>query len=206
MTTASTLAAALESAFDLYLKQDPQSLQRCADMTGKCIAMALSGTGLIFYFLPDGDGVQVLSQYEGDVDTLLTGSPLGFARLGLDSREDALFQGAVQIEGDTEIGQQFQDIIAASDWDWEEQLSKVTGDIVAHQAGKLLHQAQRFARDSSNTFADNSSEYLQEEAQLLPTRIEVKYFLDDVDQLRSDVDRLNARVDRLIISLDSKNP
>ncbi len=43
--------------------------------------------------------VQVLSQYEGDVDTLLTGSPLGFARLGLDSREDALFQGAVQIEG-----------------------------------------------------------------------------------------------------------
>ena len=195
MTTASTLAAALESAFDLYLKQDPQSLQRCADMTGKCIAMALSGTGLIFYFLPDGD-----------VDTLLTGSPLGFARLGLDSREDALFQGAVQIEGDTEIGQQFQDIIAASDWDWEEQLSKVTGDIVAHQAGKLLHQVQRFARDSSNTFADNSSEYLQEEAQLLPTRVEVKYFLDDVDLLRSDVDRLNARVDRLIISLDSKIP
>lgn len=206
MTTASTLAAALESALDLYLKQDPQSLQRCANMTGKCIAVTLTGTRLTLYFLPDGNGVQVLSQYEGDVDTLLTGSPPGFARLALDSREDALFQGAVQIEGDTETGQQFQDILAASDWDWEEQLSKVTGDIVAHQAGKLLHQVRRFVRDSSNTCADNSSEYLQEEAKLLPTRIEVDYFLEDVDQLRSSVDRLSARVDRLINSLDGNNP
>lgn len=174
-------------------------------MAGKCIAIALNGTGVMLFFLPDGDGVQVLSQYEGDVDTLLTGTPLGFARLGLDSREDALFQGAVQIEGDTAIGQQFQDIFVGGEWDWEEQLSKFTGDIIAHQAGKFARHAQRFLKDSSNTLADNSSEYLQEEAQLLPTRVEISYFLDDVDQLRSDVDRLNARIERLINSLGS-NP
>jgi ubiquinone biosynthesis protein UbiJ len=150
--------------------------------------------------------VQVLSQYEGDVDTLLTGSPLGFARLGLDSREDALFQGAVQIEGDTGIGQQFQDIFVGGDWDWEEQLSHFTGDIIAHQAGKLVRHTQRFLKDSSNTLADNSSEYLQEEAQVLPTRVEINYFLEDVDKLRADVDRLNARVDRILNSLGSNNP
>ncbi len=204
MTTASTLAAALEFAFDLYLRQDPQSLQRCTDMTGKCIAVALSSTHLVFYFLPDSDGIQILSQYEGNVDTLLTGSPLGFTRLSLNSHEDAIFQGAVQIEGDTEAGQQFQDILAACDWDWEEQLSKFTGDIFAHQTGKLLHQVKRFVSDSSKTFTENSSEYLQEEAKILPTRIEVDYFLEDVDQLRSGVDRLHARVDRLINSLDGQ--
>ena len=205
MTTASTLAAALESALDLYLKQDPSALKRCSTLAGKCIAITLSGTGITLYFLPDGDGVQVLGQYEGDVDTLLTGSPLGFARLGLDSREDALFQGAVQIEGDTGIGEQFQDIFVGGDWDWEEQLSKFTGDIIAHQAGKLVHHTRRFFKDSSNTFADNSSEYLQEEARLLPARVEISYFLEDVDKLRADVDRLNARIERLLNSVDGSN-
>ena len=206
MTTVPTLAAALESALDLYLKQDSAALQRCAKMTGKCVAISLSGTGVTLYFLPDNDGIQVLSQYEGDVDTLLTGSPLGFARLGFDSREDALFQGAVQIEGDTAIGQQFQDIFAGGSWDWEEQLSKFTGDIIAHQAGKFVRHAQHFFKDTSNTFADNSSEYLQEEARLLPTRVEIRYFLDDVDKLRSDIDRLDARVERLLNSTNSSQP
>jgi ubiquinone biosynthesis protein UbiJ len=206
VTTASTLAATLESALDLYLKQESSALIRCSKLAGKCVAIALSGIGVTLYFLPDSDGVQVLSQYEGDVDTLLTGSPLGFARLGLDSREDALFQGAVQIEGDTGIGQQFQDIFVGGDWDWEEQLSHFTGDIIAHQAGKLVRHTHRFLKDSSNTLADNSSEYLQEEAQVLPTRVEINYFLEDVDKLRADVDRLNARVDRILNSLGSNNP
>lgn len=206
MTTTSTLAATLESALDLYLKRDSSALKRSSKMAGKCVAIALSGTGITLYFLPDGDGVQVLGEYEGDIDTLLTGSPLGFARLGLDSREDALFQGAVQIEGDTGIGQQFQDIFVGGDWDWEEQLSHFTGDIIAHQAGNLVRHTQRFLKDSGNTFADNSSEYLQEEAQLLPTRVEISYFLEDVDKLRTDTDRLSARVDRLLHSLISDTP
>lgn len=206
MTTTSTLAATLESALDLYLKRDSSALKRSSKMAGKCVAIALSGTGITLYFLPDGDGVQVLGEYEGDIDTLLTGSPLGFARLGLDSREDALFQGAVQIEGDTGIGQQFQDIFVGGDWDWEEQLSHFTGDIIAHQAGNLVRHTQRFLKDSGNTFADNSSEYLQEETQLLPTRVEISYFLEDVDKLRADTDRLSARVDRLLHSLISDTP
>ncbi len=198
MTTASTLAAAIETALDLYFKQDSSALDRCSKLSGSCIAIALSGTDITLYFLPDHDGMQVLGQYEGDVDTLLTGSPLGFARLGLESREDALFQGAVQIEGDTGVGQQFQGIFVGGDWDWEEHLSNYTGDIIAHQAGKLVRGTQRFLKNSGKTFTDNSSEYLQEEAQLLPTRAEISYFLDDVDRLRADVDRISARVERLL--------
>lgn len=198
MTPAPTLAAALESALNLYLKQDPDALKRAAELQGKVIAIGLSGTGLVLYFLPDPDGVQVLSHYEGEVDTRLAGTPLGFARLALDSREDALFQGAVKIEGDTDTGQAFQDLLAGVDWDWEEQLSRVTGDVVAHQAGKLSKQAKQLFRDGRDTLAQNCSEYLQEEAQLLPTQTEVEYFLADVDQLRDDVERLQARVKRLL--------
>jgi ubiquinone biosynthesis protein UbiJ len=201
----STLAAALESALNFYLGQDPESARRSAALQGKVIALDITGTGLTLYFLPDADGLQVLGHYEGDIDTRLSGSPLGLARLGLDRREDALFQGAVKIDGDTAVGQQFQELLAGTDWDWEEQLSRVTGDVFAHQAGRLAARAARLWRDSRETLAADCSEFLQEEAHLLPTRIEVAYFLDAVDRLRDDTERLAARVERLLRATDASS-
>jgi ubiquinone biosynthesis protein UbiJ len=198
VSSAPTLAAALESALNAYLKQVPDVEQRAAALQGKVIALSITGTHLTLYFLPAADGVQVLSHYEGDIDTHLSGSPLGFARLALDRREDALFQGAVSIDGDTDVGQQFQELLAGADWDWEEQLSRIAGDVIAHQAGNLGRQAKRFLDESRTTLAQDCSEYLQEEARLLPTRIEVEYFLSDVDRIRDDVSRLEARVERLL--------
>lgn len=198
MTVSSTLAAALESALNLYLEQDTGALQRATGLRGKCIALSITGTALTFYFLPDTDGVQVLSHYEGDVDTWLSGSPLGFARLNLSAREDALFEGAVRIEGNTDIGEQFQALLAGVDLDWEEKLSHITGDVIAHQAGKLVKNAKRFVNDGRETLIKDSGEYLQEEARLLPAHAEMEYFLTDVDTLRADVDRLEARVYRLL--------
>jgi len=197
LTSTSTLAAALETALNLYLKQDPLALQRCEKLDGKVIAVDITDLGLSLYFLPGRTGVLVAGNYEGEVDTRLRGTVPGFARLTLGSREDALFKGAVEIQGDTDTGHRFQSVLAGVDWDWEEHLSRLTGDLVAHQAGILVRKAQHFFRDSRATLQQDLSEYLQEEARLLPTAIEVRYFLDDVDQLRTDVDRLAARVERL---------
>ena len=203
MTPASTLAAALESALDLYLKQDPGALQRCAEMDGKVIALDVTGLDLSLYFMPGADGILVAGHYEGEPDTRLRASPLGLARLSLGPREDALFEGAVDIQGDTDTGEQFQNILSAVDLDWEEQLSRITGDVIAHQTGKLARKVTQFIKNSHNTLQQDVSEYLQEEARLLPARTEVDYFLEEVDQLRADVDRLSARVDRLFRTPDS---
>jgi ubiquinone biosynthesis protein UbiJ len=204
MTPATTLAAALETALDLYLKQDPQALQQCAALQGKIIGLDITGLGLSLYFFPGNDGIQVSSHYQGDVDTRLSGSPFGFARLALGSREDTLFKGAVEIKGDTETGQQFQDLLANTDWDWEEQLSHITGDVIARQIGNMARRSRQFISSSHNTLEQDVSEYLQEEARLLPTPIEMDDFLEDVDRLRLDVDRLNARIARLLQSVDSE--
>ncbi len=202
MTTATTLAAALESALNAYLKRVPDVARRTALLQGKAIAVSITGTPLTLYFLPVAGAVQVLSHYEGDIDTHLRGSPLGFARLAVDRREDALFQGSVSIDGDTDIGQQFQELLAGADWDWEEQLSRITGDVVANQVGNLGRQAKQLFDESRATLAQDLGEYLQEEARLLPTRIETEYFLSDVDHLRDDVSRLEARVARLLRLVD----
>ncbi len=166
------------------------------------VALEISGLDLKFYLFGDEGKISVLSLYEGPVDTRLTGSPLGFARLALDNREDALFQGAVRIEGDSEVGQQLQDLLAGADWDWEEQLSRVTGDVVAHQAGRFASRLRQTFEDTRETLVRDCGEYLQEESRLLPTRVEVDYFLASVDRLRDDGERLQARVQRLLRGLD----
>jgi ubiquinone biosynthesis protein UbiJ len=198
VTPAPVLAATLETALNLYLQQDPDALRRCEALQGKVVALDITGLGLSLYFLPAADGIQVLSHYEGEPDTRLRGSPLGLARMSLGSRDDSLFEGAVEISGDTETGQQLQDILAGTDWDWEEQLARLTGDVVAHQIGGVARRAGRLLGTSLDTLERDVSEYLQHEALLLPCRAEVDSFLTGVDRLRADTDRLSARVERLL--------
>ena len=197
LPTAAT--AALEAALNRYLALDPDTLRRMAELEGRVIGLQWHGSGLALYFLPGPGGVQVLSHYEGEADTLLSGSPLALAELGLGGdRERALFSGAVEIRGDTATGQRFQQILAAMDIDWEEHLSRLVGDIAAHQAARLARQGQQYVRHSADTLRQDLGEYLTEEAGLLPARIQVENFLADIDRLRMDTDRLEARVQRLL--------
>ena len=197
LPTAAT--AALEAALNRYLALDPDSLRRMAELDGRVIGLQWRGTALALYFLLGPQGVQVLGHYEGEPDTLLSGSPLALAELGLGGdRERALFSGAVEIRGDTETGQRFQQILEAMDIDWEEHLSHLVGDVAAHQAGRLVRAGRQYLHSSADTLRQDLGEYLTEEAQLLPARIQVDNFLADIDRLRMDADRLEARVQRLL--------
>lgn len=197
-TLSLTLAAVLESALQQYLQQDPFALQQCAALAGKIIALEVRDLGLRLFFLPNPDGVQVLGHCEQTPHTWLSSTLAGFARMAIGSQEDALFGGAVEIRGDTEIGQAFQDILAGVELDWEEQMSRLTGDVFAHQTGKLVRNGRHYLGLTQATVEQNLSEYLQEEARLLPAGIEMQHFLDDVDRLRNDTERLAARVTRLL--------
>jgi ubiquinone biosynthesis protein UbiJ len=202
MTGALPLAAAIETALDLYVNRDAQALARCSELEGKVIRFDVTVPAVTLYFLPHGDGIQVLSHFEGEVHTHLQGTALALARTTLGSREDTVFSGDLQISGDTETAQRFQDILTSVDWDWEEQLSMFTGDVIAHRLGTLARQTGHFLGDAGATLTQNMGEYLQEEARLVPTRLEIESFLAQVDQLRSDTDRLAARVDRLLRAMD----
>jgi ubiquinone biosynthesis protein UbiJ len=137
--------------------------------------------------------VQVTDHYQGDADVTLRGSPFAFAQL---AGGDTL--GArIELQGDTELGQRFRSVLQQVEIDWEETLSGVTGDLLAHQIGNLVRGFARWGGHLSETLLQNTSEYLQEERRELPPPVSVNGFLDDVDMLRADVDRLEARIARL---------
>jgi ubiquinone biosynthesis protein UbiJ len=190
--------AGLETALNRYIALDPEGATRLTPLHGCLIAIELAGFGTRMNLIPGPDGLQIFGAYEGEPDCLLRGSPLALARMGLAERkEDQLFGGEVQVEGDTRLAQEFGAFIFGLDVDWEEQLSRLVGDPIAHQVGSGMRSIGDWGRQSSNTLTQDLKEYLQEEGRLVPTAYEVQGFLDRVDTLRDDVERLAARIERL---------
>lgn len=191
------VTAAIETAINQVLKLDPETVERIQTLQGKVIAIELRGLDTVMYILPQAGKLNVYSNFEGEADTVLRGSPVALARMGLAKNAgDVLFEGDVEITGDVELGQQFREIIDGLDIDWEEHLSHVTGDVVAHKLGNFARGALDWGRNTVETLGRDAAEYLQEESSDLPSRDEVEMFLTGIDDLRSDIDRLEARVQR----------
>jgi len=198
VTLTSLSHAALEQAFNRYLQLDPQAQAQMASLHGQVIAFEILGLEQTLYLIPGADGVQLLAAYEGQPDCLLRGTPLALARMG-NARQSSeqLFAGEVEIVGDTELAHRFGKLLGAIDIDWEEQLSRYSGDLVAHHVGNLVRDAGNWGRRTLGTLQLDLSEYLQEELHLLPVTAEVDGFLAQVDRLRDDVERLQLRIQRL---------
>lgn len=189
--------SALETALNQCLKLDPESLARVTALEGKVVAIELVGLGLRFYLVPCHDSLRVQSVFDGEPDVRISGGPVSLAMLGLGQKKGLLGEG-VRFEGDARLGREVQAIMDGLDIDWEEQLSRLCGDVIAHQIGNFVRGAQRWGKNSAETLARDVSEYFQEESRDLVPQPELADFLDKVDIVRSDVDRLEARIKRLL--------
>ncbi|MEW7978229.1 MAG: SCP2 sterol-binding domain-containing protein [Candidatus Sedimenticola endophacoides] len=198
MSISALAYAGLEEALNRYLDLDPATRREIAALHGRVIAFELTGLGHTLYLVPGPDRLRVLARYEGEPDCTLRGTPLALAALR-DPRggPGELFAGRVEMSGDTQLAHRFGRILAAIDIDWEEQLARYTGDLIAHELGNLARGASRWGERSLRTLGLDLQEYLQEEIALLPGRPEIERFLGGVDRLRDDVERLQARIERL---------
>lgn len=188
----------LEALINRYLRLDPDIGPRLAALSGSCIGIELRGLDMTLFIFPDEHGIQLKDKIEGEADTVLRGTPLGMLRLGLGGNtEKTLFSGDVVIEGDVETGQAFKAILDGLDIDWEEQLSGLTGDVIAHQLGNSARRGRQAFRHGLASLEKNIGEYLQEELRVLPTRIETENFCADVTRISMDVERISARLKRL---------
>ena len=116
MQLPATAIAGLEAVINRYLRLDPDIGPRLAALSGRCIAIDLRGLDLTLFIFPDEHGIQLKDHIEGEADTVLRGTPLGMAHLGLGGNtEKTLFSGEVIIEGDVETGQAFKDILDGLD-------------------------------------------------------------------------------------------
>lgn len=189
--------APLESILNRNIAASAAARRLCRQLEGKVLTVQLSGVPMSLSFRSEGERMALATQDPGTPSARLSGSPFAFLRLAGSKPESAVRSGAVHIEGDAEVAQTFSELLKHARPDFEEELSRVVGDVAAHQIGNVARAALAFGRRAADTFAQNVAEYLQEEGRDLPSRTEADEFVAGVDKLREDVDRLEAKISLL---------
>ena len=166
-------------------------------LDGKTVAIRVRDTALAMYFVFDQDTVTLATEFDADPDVVITGSLVTLARMAGGAGAQAIRDGDIDLTGDAATAQRFQTLLDHAKPDVEEELSRVIGDVAAHQLAEFARGVGNWVRDARSTMGDNIREYLQEESRDLPTRYEVEIFGQQVGELRDDVERIAARLKRL---------
>ena len=103
----------------------------------------------------------------------------------------------VRIEGDAEFAQTLARLAREVRWDVEEDLSKVLGDIPAHQMMRFARAFAAWGAEAGKRLAQTTSAYLLDEDPTLARKAAVEGFSRDVASLRDDCARLEKRLEML---------
>ena len=196
---------ALQTALNQALRLDENHPNTLNVMENKIIKMVVMPLHVSFFIRFNSNNVELLSEYEGYVDTTIHSSPLGLIRLSLlpASKVRSLFNDQIQVSGDVELGQHVKKLFDDIHIDWEGHLAQFTGDVVAYQIGSFFRQGKAIQHNVSQSLHDNFSEYLQEEFRVIPGAEEIEDFLNVVDGLSLDVERLEARINQLLAGYET---
>ena len=194
---ADSLLRPFESLLNRNIAGSARARGLLGQVAGRTLELRVTATPVRLRFSAADDRLSIQAAADTAADATIEGTPLALARLAAGEAAQSIRGGDVQISGDAEIAQGFQKLFAAAQPDFEEELSRLTGDVVAHHLANAARGALAFGRKARDTCAQNFAEYLTEEGRDVPARLEVDEFLAGVDQLREATDRLEARLARL---------
>ncbi len=186
----------IEYAMNKYFALDPEARKALLELNGKVIGID-TGIPMMEYYLRFTDEKIKVSKHADTVDAKISGKPTAFVKFKLANSSNKLNQKGLNLEGDADVLQTFNDILENMDIDWEEYLSRWTGDVIAHGIAELLRGARNMTKGSSKVVQKNITDYLQEETRHLPSKREVENFYMNNENLTCDIDRLTTRVTRL---------
>lgn len=195
-----TLVAVAEIGGNRLLALDEQVFDACQALQGSCVAIEITDLGFKLYCHPGSWGVRLSrNPPAGEVDACISGRAMALFNLATQrDKVSTSIHERVSFHGDVAIAQKMQGIIANLDIDWEEALSRQTGDVLAYQINKCARDARSFLQQSAESLLKTSSEYLREEARLTPTQVEFERFRSQLGELKHDVDRAEARLQHIL--------
>jgi ubiquinone biosynthesis protein UbiJ len=187
----------LAGVLNRNVAQSGRASALAAQLDGRVLALVLEGLSLTLYFRVHDGRISIDTVHTDAPDASLAGTPIALLSLAGPGAEDRVRGSSIRITGDAEVAQRFRDLLAQSRPDFEEELSRLIGDVGAHQVAGFARSFFGWGRKAADSFATNVAEYLQEEGRDVPARVEIEEFLEAVDDLRGATDRLEARLQRL---------
>jgi ubiquinone biosynthesis accessory factor UbiJ len=194
------LTAALAGAEKLINKAlvyDPGTRIGLQKLQGQILAVHITTPNVQFFVTPDDEGLRLMAQWEGDVDTRISGSLLALTKIASQDIHN-LKDSGVNVMGKTSLLADLQQLLKNVDIDWEEILTQFLGDIVGHQAAQLIRGKLDWASARANSGQRLTREFLTEELKTIPGKNELNDFYHQVDDLRLAVDRAAARAEKIL--------
>lgn len=159
---------------------------------GKSVRLNFILTGTTLVILEDGN--LAIAGETNIPDATVTIPPGVLVRL---IAKDEAAKLLITVEGDTHLATELAKVFSNMHWDYEDDFSKLVGDVPAYKMGERARQAVKTVKDTSTNLADMLSEYWQEEMPMIAKKRHVEEFNREVDILRADVDRLEKKLAKL---------
>ncbi len=190
--------AGAEKVINSALRYDPATRLKLARLSGKILAVHITApVAFTLYVMPLEQELELMSHWDGEVDTQLSGSLMALLQLSTTEIHNLKYSGVTAM-GDLALLADLQQLLKNLEIDWEDMLSQFTGDIIGHQTAQVIRAKFGWAKDRAQTAARLGKEFLTEEYQALVSNPELEDFYQQVDELRLAVDRAAARVEKLL--------
>jgi ubiquinone biosynthesis protein UbiJ len=182
------LDLALLQSFNHLLAAAPWAREKLAPFAGKRARLVLGPLPVEFRIAPDGT-FESLGTGEPDVEIALQAQ----SPLALLAGREALMRGA-HITGAADFAEALGFVLRNLDWDAEEDLSRVVGDIAAHRIVKTAGGFAAAQADAARRLVDNFAEYLRYEHPAGIDKAALAAFAGEVGSLKQETDALERRL------------
>ncbi len=188
---ASSIASTLIPMFIAVLKHlDEKSLIPLKPHIGKIICFRIDHLDPLYFRIVD-EGLEVQEQTPNHCDTTFSGPMNAFITMILTKKGT---HSGLHIKGDIDCAKALYDCWDHLEVDWEDKLSRVVGDNMAHLIMQFVQHSKQWATQNAQARTQDMGAYLQDEINFLPTQVDVKALFQNIDILRHDVERFEAKL------------
>lgn len=187
-----------ESAVNYLLKKTPQQHKLIAPLADKILAIKLAEqeTQLFLFFQPQH--IDILAQYEGEVDCAVTLKKFVLIRLPKRSElAELINQKQIIFQGDLQVLQNFIHLLECLEKDPTELLSPFIGDVMAYSFVNAGKKSAVFLQQCLQQQQRYMGERLAEEWQVAVPRLAFLDFSDQVEKLAKESERLTQKIRQL---------
>ena len=187
------LSATLESAINRVLALDEDSAKRLRPLAGKRLALHLQELSqpLLFVF---SQRIDILI-CDDEPDCLISLSVSTLPQLTDSSQLTELIrQQKLSVRGDMQLAQDMSALFKELDIDWQEHVSRYTGDVVAHHLGRVVRDGSQWLRNKAALVKRQLRDALAEEKPVLVPKGRQLQFNRDLDALTKRTEALDKRI------------
>jgi ubiquinone biosynthesis protein UbiJ len=188
----------IETAINKLHAIDDSAINKRKQFNGAVIQVDIKEIKRPLYFIISNQQIDILTQYESAINCVIRLNISALIELQ-DNRSltKLIKNGKLDIEGDVQIAHQFAQLLTEMKIDWEEQLSKKVGDVLAHKICYAGKHAKKHIQKQCSQLEKQIAEFITKEFKLAPSGLEVAYFCDQVETLEIQQNELEKRINKL---------